>query len=167
MVRKRYRCVDRGGGSPMTRTLAADAVMSACDRAASGRPAPPFTRRVSPESYPSHGSYAACESYPSRGSRAARGSYGACGSHAACWSHAARGSACVRRAFYSPAVRSGRLRPARPPLISPRAGVPRPCRPVSVHRLYLYLIQWPNATLFGCSFDPGRDVLCNLISTLR
>jgi len=160
MVCKRNQCVDRGGGSPMTRTLAADAAMSACDRAASGRPGPPFARPVTPESYPSRGSYAACESCPSRGPRAARASYAACGSCAS------RGSACVRRAFGPPVVRSGRLGPARTPLISPSARVPRPCRSVSVHRLYLYLIHWPNATLFSCSFDPGRDVLC-IISPLR
>jgi len=99
----------------MTRTLAADAVMSACDRTASGRPAPTLVRRP------------ACP----------------------------------------PAVRSGRPRLARPPLISPRAGVPRLCRPVLVHRLYLYPLQWHTATLFGCSFDPGRDVLCILISPRR
>jgi hypothetical protein len=89
----------------MTRTLAADAVMSACDRSASGCPAP--------------------------------------------------------------AVRSGRLRSARPPLIPQRTPVPQPCQPMPEHRLYLYLFQWHAATLFGCSFDPGRDVLCILTSPRR
>jgi hypothetical protein len=113
----------------MTRTLAADAVMSACDRTAAGRSAPTLVRPVSRGSYPSRGTYASL------------------------------GSAYVRRASCPPAVRSGRLRTARPPRIPQRAGVPRPRQPASVHRLYLYLPQWHAVTLFGCSFDPGRDVL--------
>jgi hypothetical protein len=122
----------------MTRTLAADAVMSACDRSASGRPAPALIRPVSRGAYPSRGAYRS------------RGSY------------ASLGSAYVRRASGPPAVRSGRLRSARPPLIPQRARVPEPCQPMPEHRLYLYLYQWHAATLFGCSFDPGRDVLCIL-----
>ena len=155
MVCKRNQCVDRGGGSPMTRTLAADTVMSACDRTASGRPAPALVPPVSPEPYPSRGPYAARGSYAPGGPYAARGPY------------PSRGSACVRRASCPPAVRSGRLRPARPPLIPPRAEVPRHGQPVPVFRVYLYLSQWHAVTLFGCSFDPGRDVLCLVTSPRR
>jgi hypothetical protein len=146
MVCKRNQCIDRGGGSPMTRTLAADVVMSACDRAASGEPAPALARPVPRGSGPSRGSYPSPESYASRGS---------CPSHR---SYASRASARVRRSPGPPAVPSGRLRPARPWLIPQRAGVPRPCQLRPVHRLYLYLPQWHTATLVGCSFDPGRDV---------
>src|SRR5580693_3265127 len=128
MVCKRNQCVDRGGGSPMTRTLTAGTVMSACDHTPSGGSTPALVWPVSRGSYASHG------------------------------------SAYVRRASCPPAVGSGRLRPARPPLIPQRAGVPRPCQPMPEDRLYLYLYQWHAATLFGCSFDPGRDVLCLLTS---
>jgi hypothetical protein len=47
MVCKRNRCVDRGGGSPMTRTRTADAVVSACARTVSGRPSTAAGRLVS------------------------------------------------------------------------------------------------------------------------
>jgi hypothetical protein len=161
MVCKRNQCVDRGGGSPMTRTLAADAVMSACGRTASGRSAPALARPVSRGSCPSLGSYgfpepyAFSESYASPGSCPSRGSY------------ASRTSACVRCVSGPPVVRSCRLRPVRPPLIRQRSGLPRPCQLRPVHRLYLYLPQWHPATLLGCSFDPGRDVLCTLTSPRR
>ena len=156
MVCKRNQRSDRGGGSPMTRTSAADAVMSACDRAASGRPAPALARPVSRGSCPSRGSYPSSGLCPSPGScPSPHGSY------------ASRASACVRRDSCAPAVPSGRLRRARPPLTPQRAGVPRPRQLRPVHRLYLYLPQWHTATLFGCSFDPGRDVLCTLNSPRR
>jgi hypothetical protein len=156
MVCKSNQCVDRGGGSPMTRTLAAGAVMSACDRTASGRPAPALVWPVCRGSYPSHGTYA------SRGSSPSRGTYASLDS-----AYVRLGSAYVRRASCPPAVRSCRLGPARPPLIPQRAGPLRPCQPVSVYRLYLYLLQWHAAMFFGCSFDPGRDVLCILSSPRR
>lgn len=73
------------------------------------------------------------------------------------------------------AARSCRLGPARQQLPHQRAEMRRPevrralCprQPVPVHPLYLYLPQWHVATLFGWSFDPGRDILCILISPLR
>jgi hypothetical protein len=62
----------------------------------------------------------------------------------------------------------------RGPVVTPQQAVPRPgaagtsCPrpPVLVHPLYSYLPQRHTARLSGSSFDPGRDVLCILISPL-
>ena len=81
-----------------------------------------------------------------------------------------RGPASGKSASCRAAGRSCRLRPVRPPLRRQRARAPcPPCppRPVLVHPLYLYLLPCHAATQFGWSSDPGRDVLCLLISPLR
>jgi hypothetical protein len=65
----------------------------------------------------------------------------------------------------------------RGPVVPPQQVVPRPGAagtpwpssprpPVLVHPLYSYLPQRHTARLSGSSFDPGRDVLCILISPL-
>jgi hypothetical protein len=112
----------------MTRTLAADAVMSACARIASRRPA------------------------------RARGR------------HVSRRSAYVRRASHGTAATSCRFGPGRPALPHQHAAAshpPCPRQPVHIHPLYLYLLERHAATHCGWSFDPGRDILCILISPLR
>src|SRR5271166_2820298 len=68
------------------------------------------------------------------------------------------------------ADRSGRLRPVCPP---PRpqsaraAHSPHPPPPAQAHSLYAYLPGWHTAPLYGWSFDPGRDILCILLSPPR
>jgi hypothetical protein len=124
----------------MTRTVVADAAMSACAHAASARPAPIPVWPVPGEPAVSRGSAVSRE------------------------------PACARGVPGRLAARSYRLGPARQPLPPQRAEMPRPPyprQPVPVHPLYLYLPQWHVATIFGWSFDPGRDILCILILPLR
>jgi hypothetical protein len=48
------------------------------------------------------------------------------------------------------------------------AAPPCPLPPGLAHPLYWYVFRWDAATLFGWSFDPGRDILlCNHILSLR
>ncbi len=49
------------------------------------------------------------------------------------------------------------------PAVPPQQAVPRPG---AAGTLYPYLLQRHSARLSGSSFDPGRDVLCILISPL-
>jgi hypothetical protein len=61
-----------------------------------------------------------------------------------------------------------RLRPVGRAPRRRRIGVPRPlCSRLPAHRLYLYLLKRPAVALSGCSFDPGRDMLCILTSPPR
>jgi hypothetical protein len=121
----------------MTRTLAADAVMSACAHSVSDRPGSVPEAPAQPVSGPVQ---------PASG-----------------------GSACVGRASRRAAVRSCRLGPARRPLPHQRSGAlgpPRPRQPVPAHPPY-----WTRSSGMPrhprWSFDPGRDILCLLISPLR
>jgi hypothetical protein len=68
-----------------------------------------------------------------------------------------------------PTDRSGRLRPVCPPLGPQRVRTARPPHPppAQAHPFYLYLLGWHSAPLYGWSFDPGRDILCLLISPPR
>ena len=68
------------------------------------------------------------------------------------------------------ADRSCRRQLVRPPLRRQRGRASHsPClrQPALVHRLYLYLLDWRAALRYGCSFDPGRDMLCLLTSPPR
>jgi hypothetical protein len=133
----------------MTRTGPADVVVSACDPTAPGQLA--LARPGSREpgfGWPAH-----------RESAFARAVFTA--------------STTGKPAHYRLAGRSGRLRPvgqlfrpqrvraARPPH-PPHPPCPR--SPALVHRLYLHLLGWHIAPLYGWSSDPGRDMLCILIS---
>jgi hypothetical protein len=68
-----------------------------------------------------------------------------------------------------PTDRSGRLRPVCPSREPQRVRTARPPHPppAQAHPLYLYLLGWHSASLYGWSFDPGRDILCLLISPPR
>jgi hypothetical protein len=83
------------------------------------------------------------------------------------------GSASGKLGNHRLAGRSVRLRPVCPPLRPQRARVARPphppClrQPVLAHPLYLYLLGRHTAPTYGWSFDPGRDILCILISPPR
>jgi hypothetical protein len=49
-----------------------------------------------------------------------------------------------------------------------RIGAPcPPCFRLPAHPLYLYQLKRPAVALSGCSFDPGRDMLCILTSPPR
>jgi hypothetical protein len=133
----------------MTRTGPADVVMSARDLTAYGRPLIGRLRFRGPGS----GRAGSGESVFARG--------------------ACPASACCKPAHYRLAGRSGRLRPvcplSRPQRVqlarSPHPTCPR--SPAFVHSLYLYLLRWHTAPLYGWSFDPGRDFLCIFISPPR
>jgi hypothetical protein len=83
------------------------------------------------------------------------------------------GSASFKPADHRLAGRSGRLRPVCPPQRPQcaRAACPShpryPRQPALTHPLYLYLLGWHSAPLYGWSSDPGRDVLWILISPPR
>jgi hypothetical protein len=83
------------------------------------------------------------------------------------------GSASFKLANYRLAGRSGRLGPACPASRPKRVRVARPPRPpcprprVRARPVYLYLPGWHTAPIYGWSFDPGRDILCILISPPR
>jgi hypothetical protein len=70
-----------------------------------------------------------------------------------------------------PAGLVGSGRPARHGLSAPRRhATPRPpCprQPALALPLYLYLLGRYATPICGCSFDPGRDILCILISPPR
>jgi hypothetical protein len=79
-------------------------------------------------------------------------------------------SASCKPASRHPAGQSGRPQFLRPPLRRERAWPPHsPCPrpPTLAYPLYLYLLRWQAAIFYGWSFDPGRDILCILISPLR
>lgn len=67
--------------------------------------------------------------------------------------------------------RSRFSRPSHPRLPQGRvtaAGPPCPFPPGLAHPLYWYAFRWDAATLFGWSFAPGRDILlCNYTLSLR
>jgi hypothetical protein len=113
----------------MTRTLAADAVMSACAHAVSGP--------VSAVSEPPEQAVP-FSSPPGSGASAGAG----CTS----FRHAVR--ACRLRPPGPPMPR--------PRAEAPHPPCPR--QPVPVDPLYLYLPQWHAATHSRWSFDPGRDI---------
>ena len=83
------------------------------------------------------------------------------------------GSGSVKPAHGRLAGRPGRLWPAYPPLRRPRAQTahlphpPCPRQPALVHPVYLYPLGWRSAPPYGWSFDPGRDILCLLLSPPR
>jgi len=150
MVCKRDWSVDRGDGSPMTRTGPADIVMSARRSTVTGRPVPgrPGSREpgsVSPT----------------------------CSDPAFAWA-VFSGSASFKPADHWVPGRSRRLRWVCSSLRPQSVGTPyaprrSPCphRPTFTHPLYLYLLGWHSAPLYGWSFDPGRDILCILTSPPR
>jgi hypothetical protein len=167
MVCKRDWSVDRGGGSPMTRTGPADAVLPACRHAPAGRsvltrPGPRDSRGLAPIRL-------VCVCSSTAWSSTA-------------WSSTARPAtgvpAIVRAVFpggepFKPVpgwlpARPSRLCPAGL-LTRPRpAEAPRPpCSGSPPHPLYLYLLKRPAVALSGCLFDPGRDMLCILTSPPR
>jgi hypothetical protein len=79
-------------------------------------------------------------------------------------------SASCKPASCRPAGQSCRPRFLGPPLRRQRAWAPcSPCPrpPTLAYPLYLYLLRWHAATFYRWSFDPGRDILCILISPLR
>ena len=198
MVCKRNQCVDRGGGSPMTRTPVASAAKSVCGHAAHGcpgRPGPTAHGHRGPTAYghpghrgptaygqPDHPAHGRC-GHPADGQPGHRGPAvlppGPGGQPVPRRPAVTRESACAQGSVVSreparargladrPAVvpcRPGLARPARP---WPRTVLRQPRRPVPEHRLYLYLTQRHAATLYDWSFDPGRDILCILISPSR
>jgi hypothetical protein len=70
--------------------------------------------------------------------------------------------------FKPASARPGRLRLAGPLRWRRCLGAPRPaCSLPPPDPLYLYLLKRPAAALPGCPFDPGRDMLCILISPPR
>jgi hypothetical protein len=83
------------------------------------------------------------------------------------------GSASGKPTHHRLAGRSGRLRSGRPPQRPPCARAAHPPhprylrRPALTHPLYLYLLGWRAASVYGWSFDPGRDILCILTSPPR
>ncbi len=121
----------------MTRTGRADVVVSACARRVPGR----------------------------------SGSRGLVFAGPACRATLLTRSVFLRSAFRKPAsARSGRPRLVRPPLRRQRARArysPGPRLPALAYPLYLYLLSLHAATFFGWSSDPGRDILCILISPPR
>jgi hypothetical protein len=133
----------------MTRTGPADVVVSACGRAATGRPV--LARPGSGEPGSGWAGY--------RDSAFVRVAFPS--------------SASRKPAHHRLAGRSGRLRSACPPQRPQRVRAARlphprcPRPPVLAHPLYLYLLGWPAASVYGWSFDPGRDILCILISPPR
>jgi hypothetical protein len=163
MVCKRDWSVDRGGGSPMTRTGPADTVLPACRYAAAGRP---VLTRPGPRD--------------SRGLAPLR--LVSAWSNVSVWSNTVRAAtgvpAIVRAVFpgrgpFKPVP--GWL-PARPRRLCPAGllsrprptGAPRPpCSGSRPHPLYLYLLKRPAVALSGRLFDPGRDMLCILTSPPR
>jgi len=82
-------------------------------------------------------------------------------------------SASCQPAHYRLAGRSGRLRSACPLSRPQRVRLARPPHPpcprspALVHPHYLYLLRWHTGPLYGWSVDPGRDILCILISLPR
>jgi hypothetical protein len=133
----------------MTRTGPADVGMSACHSTATGRPV-----LARPGSGESGSGWAECREPAFVGV-------------------GFPGSASRKPAYHRLAGRSGRLRSACPPQRSQRARAVRPwhpqCRrqPALMHPLYLYLLGWHAASVYEWSFDPGRDILCILISPPR
>jgi hypothetical protein len=132
----------------MTRTGPADVVMSACDHTAPGWPTP-----GQPSSREPGSDWAGC-----RRPAFARAAF--------------TGSAPPKPAHHRLAGRASRLRPVCPPppqhaRAAHKPHPPCPQRPALVHPLYLYLLGWHTAPLYGWSFDPGRDILCILISPPR
>jgi hypothetical protein len=125
----------------MTRTGPADVVVSACARTVPARP----------------GSCGLVSAGPaSRGAAPTRSVF--------------LGSASGKPASRRLAGQSWRPRFLRPPLRRQRAWAPHspgPRLPALAYPLYLYLLRWHAATFYGWSFDPGRDILCILISPLR
>ncbi len=81
--------------------------------------------------------------------------------------HAFPGSAFGKPTHHQLAGRSDRLRSARPPRA--RAAHPPhpryPRRLALTHPLYLYLLGWRAASVYGWSSDPGRDILCILTTS--
>ena len=136
----------------MTRTGPADVVMPACGRTASGaRPRPALARPCSRA--------LVCAWPASREPSYARAVF--------------PGVASFKPASGRLAGRSRRLGPAcLPPgrrcvteWHLPHSLCPQ--SPALAHPLYLYLHKWHAAALDGCSFDPGRDMLCILFSPPR
>jgi hypothetical protein len=126
----------------MTRTGPADVVMSACHLTAPGRPVigRPSFRKQDSNRAGCHEPAVAAILFP--------------------------GSALLKSRLTD---RSGRLRPVCPPLgasARPYGNPPHP-PPAQAHPLHLYLLGWHSVPLYGWSSDPGRDILCLLISPPR
>ncbi len=133
----------------MTRTGPGDVVMSACHSAATSRPV-----LARPGSGESASGWAGCREPVFVGV-------------------ALPGPASGKPAHHRLAGRPGRLRPACPPqwpqrpLRAPVARPPHLRQPALTHPLYLYPLGWHAASVYGWSFDPGRDILCLLLSPSR
>jgi len=130
----------------MTRTGPGDVVMSACHSAATSRPV-----LAEPGSGESGSGWAGRHEPPFVGV-------------------AFPGSASGKPAHRRLAGRPGRLRsgcPPQRPLRVPAARPPHPRQPALTHPFYLYLLGWHAASVYEWSFDPGRDILCLLISPPR